>query len=650
MIRISDSLKLASTKLRTRKVRLAVTLIVSSLLFSILFSGSLAVRGVVSSIEEFSKSGFGDRYITSAISANFGGDYTTLSDKEFIANAEALQKKINAEKKAEAAKLGLELDPSRETVLVNQGPGGGGPDKIADSSQPEVINLLNQKNSGKAEKLNDEFRAISSNYGAIATYRSIPHQLENNGSLNVLVDNKENYEYSNGQSDSGGVPDFNGVQSINTSWVSISDELLKPFLLDGQNFEAGADNSIPVVAPYTAAEEILGLKKLPDNASSKQKLERLKEVRSRAAGYNFEICIRNNSSNQRLELVKSQKNEALQNKDKKDYRAPALQFDYPKNACEDIVVTKDTRTADEKKTDAAWEAFDRKFGKAEPTANKVKLRIVGINNDVETNFSFSASTIISSVLQSSLGPGWFSPDKAVKANETTAKIFPENSLGGDFRAAKTLYTEFSSSAQLKKFVDEQNCIPDFSNSVNINSFDPAENCKKAGQSSFYIASFGSNSAAIDEFERIFSRVLLITALVISVIASFVMMGNIGRIIADSRRETAVFRAIGAKRIDISQIYLTYTAMIAVLIAGISFLIGAAFTAILHSRYSKEATLDALLAYNQKDLSKTFDLFGLNLTDISLICGLILLASLLAAAIALLGNIRRNPIKDMRDER
>ncbi|HEU4984277.1 MAG TPA: hypothetical protein VFT58_01445, partial [Nitrososphaera sp.] len=73
MIRLHDATMLALTKLRTRKVRLVVTIVVSGLLFSALAGASFVARGVMGGISGFSKEGLGDRYIVQAYpQANYG--------------------------------------------------------------------------------------------------------------------------------------------------------------------------------------------------------------------------------------------------------------------------------------------------------------------------------------------------------------------------------------------------------------------------------------------------------------------------------------------------------------------------------------------------------------------------------------------------
>ncbi len=127
------------------------------------------------------------------------------------------------------------------------------------------------------------------------------------------------------------------------------------------------------------------------------------------------------------------------------------------------------------------------------------------------------------------------------------------------------------------------------------------------------------------------------------------MGVVGKLIADSRRETAVFRALGATRLDIAQIYFTYSLNIAILISVLSVTAGAVIAYLISQRLSPDLTVTAMLVYNSTDLSKQFSLFGLDPIYIGFVCLLILVSVAIATLIPLITNIRRNPIGDMRDE-
>ena len=161
--------------------------------------------------------------------------------------------------------------------------------------------------------------------------------------------------------------------------------------------------------------------------------------------------------------------------------------------------------------------------------------------------------------------------------------------------------------------------------------------------------FGNNASALEDLRSNVWKGVRYVAPVVLILASLVLMGVIGKLIADSRRETAVFRALGATRGSIEQIYFTYSVFLALFIAFIALVIGASGAFLISQRYSPDASLVAVLAYNAKDINKEFILFGLDPLYIGLIVGLVVLAALIATMIPVFSNVSRNPMRDMRDE-
>jgi hypothetical protein len=640
MIWPSSAAQLSLTKLKTRKVRLFITLFISSILFAIILAASMTMRGAVGGVEKFSKAGFGNRYISRASSNTQLYDY--VSNTRLIAQALDLQKSLQAQKTAEAKRLGITYDPKNDMPLVNEIDSPGGKIQQLNLQAPQVTKLVQDFIKSQSTGSQD-FDGLAKKYGATATYTSKgiggffgpPY-------LQVLKDGQEKFDNLNPNQP----PEQNGIDSLSQQWQVMSSNLIKPFLLKDQDLKTGADGSVPIIAPFSAVEQILGLKALPSSASSAQQLDRLKLVRSKAAGYTFEACYRNGESASEVQAAVQQQQDITRDKTQKDFVMPDLVKDQPSVACGPVVVTRDQRTADDKALAAKQDQFDKDFGKEQPLSQIVKFRIVGLNADISTSSAISVRQIFSSVLSSTLGVGWFSP---IEAADTTPVISQVFDLTGSSSFQDAQYAEFPSSAQLKKFMDDQNCQPNFSQQQVTSGASPFQSCEKQGKY-YSVSPFGSSSAAIDELKNGFSKVFKIAAIVVAGLAALIMMGTVGRIIADSRRETAVFRALGAKRLDIAQIYFGYVLMLAGLIFLVSFIVGLLFSSYLNHRYSEGVTIDALLAFNVGDLSQKIVLTKLYTQDLLYVLGLIIAGGLAAAIFPVLNNVRRNPIRDMRDER
>ncbi len=213
-------------------------------------------------------------------------------------------------------------------------------------------------------------------------------------------------------------------------------------------------------------------------------------------------------------------------------------------------------------------------------------------------------------------------------------------------APASYYAEFSTAQDAKRFIEKENCSIDYSKAEVAQN--PVKFCVAQG-TPFSVAAYGSNSLALESASEKFAKYFKIGALAVSIIAAIIMMGTVGRMIADSRRETAVFRAIGAKKFDIAHIYFTYAILLSLMIAAFAILVGYLLASVANHRWSADITLQAINAFNVNDLNKTFTLYGFYGPDMLLLIGLTLVAGVVSAAIPLLRNLRRNPIRDMRDD-
>ncbi|MNI51476.1 FtsX-like permease family protein [compost metagenome] len=143
-----------------------------------------------------------------------------------------------------------------------------------------------------------------------------------------------------------------------------------------------------------------------------------------------------------------------------------------------------------------------------------------------------------------------------------------------------------------------------------------------------------------------ARVLFPAVLSLALIIIFITMA---RVIMDSRRETAVFRALGAKRIDIVAIYVVYSLMIATLIIIFSTILGFGSAFALSQLYAPAITEYARVAYGVFDTALQFTFFSIPWYTLLLIVASIVLVSLIALLQPLIRNVRRSPLSDMRQE-
>lgn len=191
--------------------------------------------------------------------------------------------------------------------------------------------------------------------------------------------------------------------------------------------------------------------------------------------------------------------------------------------------------------------------------------------------------------------------------------------------------EFANATDTRKFVTEQSC----------NGYD----CR----GKLFISYFGSNSVLIEDIMTNATRALQVSGLVVSVVAAILMMGMVGRVVTDSRRETAVFRAIGARRNDIRAVYSIYVTAFALIIAASALAIGTLTAWAISANLSDSLTTSARLMFIESKETAPFSLVGWWPEAVGLLVGLVVFVGLAAMLLPLSRNLVRSPLKDMRDE-
>lgn len=643
MIRLSDATVLAYTKLRVHKIRTGVTIIISSLLFSLLVASLIVTQGAFSSIQDFSKEGFGDRYLV-RIPNNLYNSYDLSfglpQEKTIIDRAKVIYKETIAAKKAAATKLGIFYDETSEQQPTYSDSG-----KVEDSflnvSSPAAIQAMTEYKAAQPKYDMTYLKSIAAPYHPIAFYDKSQY-ITNDATILLMKDGKENFSLIKPSQTSAysHETDVESLFSYGYAFDKIDNGLTDPFLLAKNSTKISNPDSIPVLIPYSSAEKLLNLVPLT-NANSTAKLDRIKEIQAKAPSISYSACYRNSISKQQIDSAISTADDIEKNKNNPNYQKPDLIYGLPAaNTCGAATVIRDTRTSLQKSYTDKQNQFDKQFGAiVDPDQQKINFHVIGLIPDAPTGDPTSSATgIIQTLVGSSVGYGTEVPsnlfNQLPNAKSLDSILAPKaNNLDN-----VSIYTvEFASADNARRFIADKNC-------TSQNNID----CIKAG-TPFQIYAFGSNSIALSDIKTTFADIFKIAALVIVVMAAIIMSGTLGRMIADSRRETAVFRAIGFKRIDIVNIYVTYVMMLSVFIAILSFVIGIGIAYMIDQMYWQDFTVQSLLSFGASDINRQFHLFKLDSPELLWVAGAILASGLISTIIPLLRNIRRNPINDMRDE-
>lgn len=627
MIRLSDAIILALTKLRTRKIRTIVTVFTASLLFSGLTIAAFTAGGVLDSARRFTSGSLSERYIANVF---FSPRDDAYNNPEVQARATELYPQIIAEKKAAAKQLGIEYNPATE------------PKPVEENDYNKYLNVESLASRRALEEYyakqptpQDKTKAVANAYHP-KEYFNFGHSTID-GRLKLLKEGKEDFAE---KVNTG----YSSTQDITGGWSYLSLSVLKPFLVEQKYLDAQQNkNDLPVIAPYSKVEAALKLAPLAKNASPQERFDRIKEVRARAASVTFTTCYRNGASQSQIDQAQQVARQIEQNKNNKDYQKPSLIYGLPQpESCEPATILSDTRTTDEKKLSKKQEEFDKKFGAfVDPVQQKISARVVGISPDGFDMGNFSSvDVLISMIAGSSLQGAWAVPQELYDQ-------LPNKTDYDKFHAASGKALEVSSTI----FMPQTGQLVEFSNAEDAKAFMTKEGCSgpDCSETKPLITYFGSNSVLVQDLTDGVGATIGYIGIGIAVIAALILMGMVGRVIGDSRRETAVFRAIGAKRNDIRAIYVLYTLFLSLLIAIITVSIGLGVALWFDGQFSGEATVRAQLTFVGADEDTQFHLFGIWWQALVAIVGLIILSGFVSMLLPISRNLARSPIKDMRDD-
>ncbi len=636
MIRATDAAVLAYTKLRTHRMRTGLTVGLAGILFGLIMAAIFIVQGVFDSVARFSNEGLNNRTIL-ALSHSSGGGfdfYEHTTDKQFIAEVEAKREASVAKKTAAAKKYGIEYNPdtedpspvridpkTRERSIADDGLGNTYVQAAVDARQAEneAFDIHNFLKPYKTAHVIEGNAIIMPKDGAL-TYMK-------DGVEPGLAPDKKAPNRSD---------DVAGVNNGSNYMTLLNGSLTKPFVIntvyDPQKGE------LPIILPYADAERLLGLKKLDKSASNQAKLDRLGEVRRRISEVTVSYCYRNAASMQLLETALAQAEEMKRSKGTADYIAPPLQYEVPRaDSCGLVKIIKDTRTPDEKQQIANRTAYEKEIGTylGEPSQSKVILRGVGITSDYDSHSLSSTGELVNMLLGSNLGYGaWVIPADllhSVPKQHRPDGVFGAASLEAAKRNMNDYIVEFDDKEEARALLGKTSM--------------------GGGEVSggVFVMPFGSNILIIDELKTGFAKFMFWALIIVGGVAAVILGGIIGRTVSEGRRESAVFRAIGAKRTDIAGIYGVYAFLLSFRVVLFAAVLGGVIALTIELLYWRDATVAARLAYAASDTSLEFHLFGVASLYILFIVGAIIVVSLLGAVVPIVRNARRNPINDMRDE-
>lgn len=651
MIKLSDAGLLALTKLRARKLRTVITVLLAGVLFGVLAMFSLVSTGLFRSISLFREAGLTSRYIVEVFNAPADVDefQRTMRDPKLLTEAKKRYEAIVKQKIAEAKRLGLEYSHTNDQPPYTQSYDGSLQLSIND---PNGITrqLLREKYSATPAFDDTRLSEIAKQYHAVKVFAEESYAIKHGSVLSYLQDGKEIFYDSASETEAVIYHEAPPIDASNMTIVPV--EITESFMLPNNAGWQPDGKSLPIILPQDRVEQLLGLEKLPASATPEQKFERLKVIRQTVIDLSFNMCYRNEVSQSRIQQAIQQKKEMIANKDNKDYQKPKLIYELPDpTKCEEAKVSSDTRTAEEIRYDKNQEIFDRTFGKETAGVSKfMTFKVVGLSPGNSAALNPEKELY---------------DDKARTAGDIIREILSTEAIGqavprdlydqlpnkGDYAELlrydpwyiegnednKRRFVEFADANDAQKFIDEQSCTVQYDNT-----------CKPLNRP--YQANFVfSNSAALDDMQKLANQWSLYGLVVCVVLATAIMWITVGRMIVDGRHETAVFRAIGFKRSDIVAVYVLYVAVLSVCVAGLAMLVGIVGAFILDNQFALTLTAQAQYGFGIFDDSRRVNLVGFDSRQLCIIFAACVMTGFVSAIVPLLRNVRRSPLRDMREE-
>ncbi len=606
-MKIIDAYALASTKRKTRRTRTAIITVISSLLFAVLFFAALLLAGLQQGAEAYKNVGLNDRFIAKATPLTQGSLFETSSQQ------------ASNEAKADLAKRGIKLPADIE-------------------ENPEFMNEVNDRMSRliDQESLKQlvDYEATINTFSPQATYHLSAVPRLSADDMGRYQNDKDSYleKAQKSVDDPENAPPGEATSQWtyteeNITYGSVESGLLSAFKQPSQSFDWRAGDPYPVLVSYQYLRQRLGNTSV-QGLSAAEVSARYADLIKQHTGDTLSFCYRDKTAQQELDGVLRYNKKV--NEDKDTATVP-IAVENCKSF--DQAVLKKHGLVEGVDPNAPKPLFPKTTVKT-AEVRIVTFKIVGFLPAVEASGSFDIlSSLTFMVNDWQMNNPFLIPAEVVKQDEWLQQ---QSSAGGMFSmnwVQPTLFVEFNDRAQQKTYIDSgcqgMECVGNSSKPI--------------------ISSFGSVKVALEEVITFVLKGLIIAVLVVGIIASVMFMTTISKIIADSVREIAVFRAIGASRWDIAQIYVLYGLMIAVssLLAALCF--AALATYAVSSNYSEQVSQTFVSVLGAYDQPRTISLLGVEPLWLAVVAGALFFAALLGIIVAVVANMHRNIVKYMREE-
>lgn len=669
MIRLTDTATLAFAKLRTKRLLMLFSVLASGLLFSLTIASLIVISGIQESFNNFNQQSGGNSFlvyanpiIPSSVTRVSNGNTYFMGDADSKRAHDEIVEQFNQyvdEQRQEAKELGIDFNADSITppFLLWKNSGARSNTYILNETSPfyQHLRQIRQKNfATTATNSISNLTEIAKKFNATAVYDAQKSVLSYQNA-NLVTNEVENYLELGQLKEFSGSSGINGETDTRNAIISISNEpAIINYLSLTNDDQRRLDDHIPIMITPNEAQAMFGKKHdidiMPNDGQDK--VDWMVSLRNQISGETFEICHRNSAEMARInEFIRQ--NSVIERKDADgniiiDNSEPTIIYKQPAKACQLLEITEDRRSEQAKRSDENLIAFQKRKGThVEPQVTRLKFQVVGILPIVSDNVTKSSTSQNLQELAQSLFTtnynGAIIPYDLYQQSEAQkiyGKLIDELSGSNSIlnqAGVKSGIIEFSSVSDTKAFL-AQDCPGD-----------EYDKNRQACDFGFDLYPTGKNYLLYDTIQHNLSNVIKIAFAIIAVISGLILCLTMARVIVDSRRETAIFRALGAKRSDIIRVYGVYSLLIAGRVIFTAIIFTTIIVTIWQLMFSSSLTTLAKLSWNVFAQDLRFNLFGFNLQWLALVLIAIVLITLTAILPPLIRNVRRNPINDMRDE-
>lgn len=579
--------KIVQAKFKIRRVRLVFGLTLMTLLFSALIASGILLLYGYKGVAEYASNGLGGRYFASFNNMLASTIYS--EDKDVIADAQRIYEKEKAEKCIENEECEYEKN---EYPFTEYEDGSKSVRINTSAGEQAIINKIKNINNYPESKLDELLSKYK--YKQKLVFKN--YITKNGGWFYSLIGGERINDVVKAP---GG--DVLQMASYNISYSA--GDIFEPYRFKNVDIK---NDEIPIFITKSHAEAIMKERGAEIAGSDYEKTITLREKMNGDNG-RFEMCFRNSSSINHVSAAITVE------------KGKEPTFKMPSGECRGVISEDEDLIKDDMQT-------------------VVKFRVVGVYEQRNLYDAIDEDDLLNNLFKSGLSFSYFVIDNeniSSKARQLAERIWGEPSGWQKYTIYKDNYiVEFYNPQDIEKVISEKDCSALRSNVC-------------SDERPFVIMKYGNSSVFLDKIKNKLIAYSTIVVIAILIILLVVMMNTINRVLCDSRKETAVLRAIGYTRKDIAKIYIRY-ALIYATIVGVSSSIMGNFAALLVCIISRSSFNTFLMVNFGVFENLDVPLYGFNI--LTLVCVLVIvLCGLLSIILPLYLNTKRHIAKDLREE-